>query len=264
MTSLPNQNYLPSQLEMMFNKETKPFVKPETLLIGVCGGSASGKTSVCREIIKQLKGKKVDIIAQDWFYKPLTEEQRKDCGNYNFDSPLAIDLGLLTEKLRELKQGKVIQCPDYDFVTHSRTKKTHQVSGDVILIEGIFTFETKELRDLYDMKIFVDVDSDIRLSRRILRDTSERGRTLKGVIEQYLRFVKPGFESFVVPKRKFADVIILRGASNKVAIDLLLERIKVELRNHEIGKKQLKFNSKSTYTLENLTIPTFKKVSIKN
>ncbi|KAJ6233872.1 uridine kinase [Anaeramoeba flamelloides] len=261
MSSLPNSSY---QYENLFKQETKPFLKPDTFLVGVCGGSASGKTSVCREIIRQLKGKKVDIIAQDWFYKPLTKEQRQDSANYNFDSPLAIDLDLLTEKLRELKKGKVVQCPDYDFVSHSRTKKTHQVSGDVILIEGIFTFETKALRDLYDMKIFVDVDSDIRLSRRILRDTSERGRTIKGVIGQYFRFVKPGFENFVAPKRKFADVIILRGSSNIVAINLLLDRIKAELQNHKPQKKNPFIYNRYSKDLEILSIPTFKKVRVKN
>ncbi|KAJ6249469.1 hypothetical protein M0813_16889 [Anaeramoeba flamelloides] len=173
----------------------------DPFLIGVCGGSASGKTSVCSEIVKQLNDKKVAIVSQDWFYRPLTEKERENIDEYNFDNPLALDTETFVNVLTGLRKGETVICPDYDFVSHSRTKKTHKVSGDVILIEGILIFHCKELRELMHMKVFVDVDDDIRLARRIIRDTSERGRTLESVINQYFKHVKPGYDDFIAPVR---------------------------------------------------------------
>ncbi|KAJ3451735.1 uridine-cytidine kinase [Anaeramoeba flamelloides] len=197
---------LPDLYSLNFNlkeklKNIELITEKDPFLIGVCGGSASGKTSVCSEIVKQLNDKKVAIVSQDWFYRPLTEKERENIDEYNFDNPLALDTETFVNVLTGLRKGETVICPDYDFVSHSRTKKTHKVSGDVILIEGILIFHCKELRELMHMKVFVDVDDDIRLARRIIRDTSERGRTLESVINQYFKHVKPGYDDFIAPVR---------------------------------------------------------------
>ena len=203
-------------------------------LIGVTGGTASGKTTVCQKIIEQLGGvglsndKKVLILSQDSFYKDLTQEEHRlaSSDEYNFDHPDSFDKELIIQSLRDLSHGKTIQVPTYDFRTHKRTKeKTTVHPSDVILFEGILILYEPVVRDLLNLKIFVDVDSDVRLSRRILRDMSERGRTLESILKQYATFVKPCFEEFTLPTKKHADVIIPRGVENMVAINLIVQHI---------------------------------------
>eukprot|EP00026_Physarum_polycephalum_P014724 Phypoly_transcript_15271.p1 GENE.Phypoly_transcript_15271~~Phypoly_transcript_15271.p1 ORF type:complete len:269 (+),score=34.41 Phypoly_transcript_15271:103-807(+) len=204
--------------------------KKTPFIIGVCGGTASGKTSVCEDILKKLENKRVAIVSQDSFYCSLPEEVIKEVSKHNFDHPDAFDWPLLASVLQGIKAGKPVEIPQYSFMTHSRLPETTPLYGaDVILFEGILAFYKPELRDVMDAKIFVDTDADTRLSRRVMRDISERGRTLDGVLHQYEKFVKPSFEEFIFPTKKYADVIIPRGVDNQVAINLLVQHIRSKL-----------------------------------
>uniref|UniRef100_A0A3Q2YP76 Uridine-cytidine kinase n=2 Tax=Hippocampus comes TaxID=109280 RepID=A0A3Q2YP76_HIPCM len=207
----------------------------QPFLIGVSGGTASGKSSVCGKIMELLGQNKIDhhqrqvaILSQDSFYKVLTPDQKAKAlkGQFNFDHPDAFDNELIMHTLREILQGKTVQIPVYDFVTHSRKDEFVTVyPADVVLFEGILMFYSQEIRDLFQMKLFVDTDPDTRLSRRVLRDIGERGRELEQVLSQYITFVKPAFEEFCLPTKKYADVIIPRGADNLVAINLIVQHI---------------------------------------
>eukprot|EP01119_Soliformovum_irregulare_P012321 TRINITY_DN318_c1_g2_i2.p1 TRINITY_DN318_c1_g2~~TRINITY_DN318_c1_g2_i2.p1 ORF type:complete len:349 (-),score=111.65 TRINITY_DN318_c1_g2_i2:434-1480(-) len=209
----------------MDGSKMKPFV------IGICGGSASGKTSVCNEVIRLLNVPWVAVLSQDSFYKGLSHEQISSVASYNFDHPNAFDWDLMVETLSSLKEGKIIDVPVYDFKTHSRSKETKQIYGaDVIIFEGIMIFHSPELRNHFDMKIFVDSDSDVRLARRIKRDVAERGRDLEGIISQYFKFVKPSFDDYIMPTMKFADIILPRGLENIVAINLIVDDIRDKLK----------------------------------
>jgi len=233
MTSLPNMSLIArcgswdggSGLGGGFKRQA-PFI------IGVAGGTASGKTTVCEMIITLLKDQRVAIISQDSFYRPLSAAEREDVSEFNFDHPSAIDWALLVQTLNCLKDPKAgpVDIPVYDFVTHSRLKQTTSVYGaDVIILEGILIFHNVETRDMFDVKIFVDEDADTRLARRVIRDIRDRGRDVVGVLSQYEKFVKPSFEDYVSPSKKYADMIIPRGAANKVAIDLLVQHIQTKL-----------------------------------
>ncbi|XP_020906647.1 uridine-cytidine kinase 2 [Exaiptasia diaphana] len=210
----------------------KPFI------IGVAGGSASGKSSVCARIMEQLgqedvdsKQRRVAIISQESFYRELNEEELEEAhrGEFNFDHPDAFDLEKNFDTIKRITAGKCVEIPNYDFhIASTREQKVSLIypSTDVILFEGILTLYSKEIRDLLDMKLFVDTDSDTRLSRRVLRDTQERGRELDTVLATYTNYVKPAFEDFCLPTKKYADVIIPRGSDNTVAINLIVQHIK--------------------------------------
>uniref|UniRef100_A0A8C5BFZ2 Uridine-cytidine kinase n=2 Tax=Gadus morhua TaxID=8049 RepID=A0A8C5BFZ2_GADMO len=210
-------------------------VARQPFLIGVSGGTASGKSSVCEKIMELLGQDKIDhhqrqvaILSQDSFYRVLTPEQKVKAlkGQFNFDHPDAFDNELVMITLKQILQGKTVQIPVYDFVQHSRKDEFITVyPADVVLFEGILMFYSQEIRDLFQMKLFVDTDADTRLSRRVLRDISERGRDLEQVLSQYITFVKPAFEEFCLPTKKYADVIIPRGADNLVAINLIVQHI---------------------------------------
>lgn len=217
--------------------------RPPPFIIGVAGGTASGKTSVCDIIISSLKDHRVSLISQDSFYRPLTEEEkeRANDADYNFDHPDAFDWDLLHQTIEALrnqnKMGKPIGIPVYDFVTHSRLEETRVIYGaDVIIMEGILAFYPADLRELFDLKIFVDADADTRLARRVVRDINHRGRDVMGVIRQYEKFVKPAFDEYINPTKKYADVIIPRGADNLVAVELIVGHIKSELAKRESSK----------------------------
>eukprot|EP01132_Coremiostelium_polycephalum_P013220 gene13220-16125_t len=226
---------------VVHRQHTHPFI------IGVTGGTASGKTTVCDEIIKRLEGQRIGIICLDSFYKPLDKSILDNVANYNFDHPDAFDWGLVQESLRGLKEGNAVQIPTYCFKTHSRLSETSLVQDiDVILFEGILSFYTQGLRDQMDMKIFVDTDSDTRLSRRVMRDIAERGRNLEGVLYQYERFVKPAFDDYILPTKKYADVIIPRGADNLVAIDLIVQHIRSKLNEKEALRRSNGSSSSSS------------------
>ncbi|VDM38982.1 unnamed protein product [Toxocara canis] len=213
-----------------YDREGKNLKHP--YVIGICGGSASGKTTVARRIIERLEVPWVTVLSMDSFYKVLSEEQHELAARheYNFDHPQAFDFDLLCETLRRLREGKSVEVPVYDFTTHRRDKQPKLMYGaDVLIFEGILAFHTKELVDLMDMKVFVDTDPDTRLARRLQRDTEERGRKVEGVLEQYLRFVKPAFDTFIAPGMKCADIIVPRGGENEVAIDLIVKQVKTQL-----------------------------------
>ncbi|KAK5619170.1 Uridine-cytidine kinase 2-A [Crenichthys baileyi] len=207
----------------------------QPFLIGVSGGTASGKSSVCNKIMELLGQNEIDhhqrqvaILSQDSFYKVLTPEQKAKAlkGQFNFDHPDAFDNDLIIATLWDIKEGKTVHIPVYDFVSHSRKEEKVTVyPADVVLFEGILMFNSQEIRDLFQMKLFVDTDADTRLSRRVLRDISERGRDLESVLAQYINFVKPAFEEFCLPTKKYADVIIPRGVDNTVAINLIVQHI---------------------------------------
>ncbi|XP_059218327.1 uridine-cytidine kinase isoform X2 [Stomoxys calcitrans] len=212
------------------NDVKKPF------LIGVAGGTASGKSTVCKKIMMELGQADMDhtkrqvvTISQDSFYRELTaaEEAKAFHGLYNFDHPDAFNEQLIYETLEAILKGFKVEIPGYDYKTNSLDHKNKITiyPADVVLFEGILVFYFPKIRDLFHMKLFVDTDSDTRLARRVPRDINERGRDLDTVLTQYMTYVKPAFEEFCSPTKKFADVIIPRGADNTVAIDLIVRHI---------------------------------------
>ena len=202
------------------------------LIIGIAGGSGSGKTTVVKEITRQLK-ENVVVIPQDSYYKDLghlTEEEKRV---HNFDHPDSIDFDLLRAQLKDLREGKVVEQPIYSYITCGRSKnQTVTVKpADVIIVEGILIFCDPELRDLMDIKIFVDADDDDRLMRVMARDIVERGKTVEWVIERYSNTVKPMYLQFIEPSKRYADLIIPQGGHNKVAIDVLSATIEKSFAN---------------------------------
>eukprot|EP01080_Neovahlkampfia_damariscottae_P011721 gene11721-5060_t len=211
-------------------------VDSKVFLIGVSGGSASGKSTVCTDIVDALKEERVAIICQDAFYKDLDEKQLEmaEKSEFNFDHPEAFDDDELFKCLINLKNGKTVQVPQYDYSTNKRKKETTELSGaTVIILEGILALYQKKIRDLMDIKIFVDTDSDTRIIRRLKRDVKERGRDFDSVIASYEKFVKPSFEEFILPTKKYADLIIPRGGENKVAVKVIIQHIKIILKEEE-------------------------------
>lgn len=204
----------------------------DPLIIGIAGGSGCGKTTVARNICQELKGKKAVIIPQDSYYVDLAHLSLEERKEFNFDHPKAFDHRLLLCHLKDLITGKAIQMPVYSFQTYNREKETvHVLPAEIIILEGILVLEEKEIRDMLDIKIYVDTDSDERFIRRVIRDTQERGRSLLSVIEQYLTKVKPMFLQFVEPSKRYADIIIPQGGLNKVAIDIIASKMNSENRS---------------------------------
>lgn len=205
-----------------------------TTIIGIAGGSGSGKTSVTNKIMNNLEGHSVALIEQDYYYKDqshLTFEQRLKT---NYDHPFAFDNYLLIQNLKSLQSGQSVEVPTYDYTNHTRSDKTIAFQPkDVIIVEGIFALENEELRNMMDVKIYVDTDADLRILRRLVRDTKERGRTMESVIDQYLTVVRPMHNQFIEPTKKFADIIIPEGGSNKVAIDIMTTKIQALVRKKD-------------------------------
>ena len=202
------------------------------LVIGIAGGSGSGKTTVVKAITERLKAERVVVIPQDSYYKDSSDLSDEEKRNHNFDHPDAIDWELLCEQLTDLKHGKTIQQPVYSYISCSRSK-TETVTvepADVIIIEGILIFTCKPLRDQMDIKIFVDADDDDRLMRVMARDISERGKDVHWVIERYTRTVKPMYLQFIEPSKRYADLIIPQGGHNKVAIDIITATVEKALK----------------------------------
>ena len=197
----------------------------DILTIGIAGGTGSGKTTITRKIMREF-GDDVAVIYHDNYYKShndMTYEQRS---KLNYDHPDAFETDLLVRHLESLRRGEAIESPLYDFTVHDRKKETVTVHpSKVILVEGILVFENKALRDMMDIKIFVDTDADVRILRRILRDVKERGRSLDSVVTQYLTTVKPMHEQFVEPSKRYADIIVLDGGHNLVALDMITQRV---------------------------------------
>ena len=204
------------------------------LVIGIAGGTGSGKTTLMKNIIEKF-GDVVTVLSHDNYYKrrdDLTYEQR--C-LINYDEPDALETDLMALHLDQLRHGQAIDCPVYDFTQHNRSTETVRiVPKNVIIVEGIPIFENQPLRDLMDIKIFVDTDADVRLCRRIIRDVNKRGRTLESVLTQYQDTVKPMHEKYVEPSKKYADIVVPEGGKNTVALDMIMGRIQRHIKEAEV------------------------------
>lgn len=207
----------------------------QPLIIGIAGGTGSGKTTVTYKILERLDINKVVVIQHDAYYKDISNFSGLNPSEINFDHPDALETTLLIEHIRKLKNWESIQLPVYDFKTYTRLKETVPIQPrNIIIIEGILIFVEKELRDLMDIKIYVDTDADERLLRRIKRDLIERGRSIESIIAQYNSTVKPMHLEFVEPSKRWADIIIPKGGENEVAIDMVAAKIKEMLRHADI------------------------------
>ena len=198
----------------------------ETIIIGIAGGTGSGKTTLTA-ILKERFGKDISVVYHAYYYKRLTHLPFEERCKVNYDHPDAFETGLLIRDLEALRRGEAIQSPTYDYTVHDRSDVTLEIlPAKAVIVEGILIFENKALRDLMDIKIFVDTDADVRILRRLTRDMQERGRSLESIIEQYLTTVKPMHEAFVEPSKKYADIIVPTGGRNAVAQDMIVERIR--------------------------------------
>jgi uridine kinase len=196
------------------------------VVLGVAGGTGSGKTTVVREILRAVGAPRIAVLEQDAYYRDIPWASAEQLRDHNFDHPDALDAELLIAQLGELKAGRAVEVPIYDFVAHRRRPETRRVEPrPVVLLEGILLFAERELRDLLDFKIYVDTDADLRLARRLRRDLEERGRSLDDVLRQYLATVRPMHLEFVEPSKRWADVIIPEGGENPVALGMVIARI---------------------------------------
>ncbi|KAK9156422.1 hypothetical protein Sjap_003902 [Stephania japonica] len=222
-------------------------VARQPFVIGVAGGAASGKTTVCDMIIEQLHDQRVVLVSQESFYHNLTEEELMRVHEYNFDHPDAFDTEQLLSSMEKLMHGQAVDIPKYDFRSYKNNVfPTRRVNpSDVIILEGILVFHDPRVREMMNMKLFVDTDADVRLARRIRRDTVEKARDIGKVLDQvvlyrfmvqYSKFVKPAFDDFILPTKKYADIIIPRGGDNHVAIDLIVQHIRTKLGQHDLCK----------------------------
>lgn len=201
------------------------------IIIGITGGTGSGKSTISNAIIDALPKESIAVVEQDSYYKEQDELSFEERVKTNYDHPLAFDMELLCNHLKALKEGMAIEKPIYNFEIHNRMKTTTRIQPkDIIILEGIMLFEEQSLRELIDIKIYVDTDADIRILRRIQRDIEERGRTLESVINQYLSTVRPAHEQFIEPYKKYADIIVPEGGQNHVAIDMVVTKIQSVLR----------------------------------
>ena len=203
-----------------------------SIIIGVAGGTGSGKTTLTRRL-KERFGDEMTVISHDNYYKAHDDMTYEERSRLNYDHPDAFDTDLLVEHIKALRAGETVACPVYDFTQHNRSKETLLIAPTgVIVVEGILIFADSKLRDLMDVKIFVDTDADVRILRRIVRDVRKRGRSLESVVTQYLTTVKPMHEQFVEPSKRFADVIVPEGGKNLVALDMIIRRVEHLLREN--------------------------------
>ncbi|MGT2887083.1 uridine kinase [Streptococcus didelphis] len=201
-------------------------MRKKPIIIGVTGGSGGGKTSVSRAILDSFPNARIAMIQHDSYYKDQAHLSFEERIKTNYDHPLAFETDFMIEQLKELLEGRPVDIPIYDYKQHTRSSKTfRQEPQDVIIVEGILVLEDERLRDLMDIKLFVDTDDDIRIIRRIKRDMMERGRSLDSIIEQYTTVVKPMYHQFIEPSKRYADIIVPEGVSNLVAIDLINTKI---------------------------------------
>ena len=204
-------------------------MKKDICIVGIAGGSASGKTTIVNNI-KELFQNDIELISHDNYYLSNDDKTMEERVKLNYDHPSSFDTYKMIEDVKKLKEGEIIYRPVYDYTQHTRAKEVVEVHPKkVIILEGILILEDPRLRDLMDIKVFVDTDADERLMRRILRDTQERGRTVESVLNQYVTTVKPMHEQFVEPSKKYADIIIPRGGENKIEIHILQEHLKLML-----------------------------------
>lgn len=204
------------------------------LVIGIAGGSGSGKTTLMKNICQRF-GDVVTVLSHDNYYKRHDGIPFEERSKLNYDEPDAFDTSLMVYQLDCLRHGEAIDCPVYDFTVHNRSSETiHVIPKKVIIVEGILIFENQELRELMDIRIYVDTDADIRLCRRIKRDVNKRGRTLESVLTQYQQTVKPMHEKYVEPSKRYADIVVPEGGKNLVALDMILGRIQRQLNEEDI------------------------------
>jgi uridine kinase len=205
-------------------------MKRKPVVIGVAGGSGSGKTSVTKSIYESFQGHSILMLEQDFYYKDQSHLPFEERLKTNYDHPLAFDNDLLIEHIGKLLNHEAIEKPVYDYAVHTRSDKViHVEPQDVIILEGILVLEDERLRELMDIKLFVDTDADIRIIRRMVRDIQERGRTMDSVIDQYIGVVRPMHNQFIEPTKRYADIIIPEGGHNVVAIDLMVTKIQTIL-----------------------------------
>lgn len=204
--------------------------KRKPLVVGIAGGSGSGKTSVTNRIYNVFKDHSVVVIEQDFYYKDQSHLEFEERLRTNYDHPLAFDTDLLIDHIGKLLDREPIEKPVYDYALHTRSDQKIPIEPkDVIILEGILVLEDERLRELMDIKLFVDTDADLRIIRRLMRDINERGRTIDSVIDQYLSVVRPMHNQFIEPTKRYADIIIPEGGHNEVAIDLMVTKIKTIL-----------------------------------
>ena len=208
------------------------------LIIGIAGGTGSGKTTLVDRLKEQF-GDDISVLAHDSYYAEHHDLSLEERRALNYDHPAAFDTDRMIQDLEDLKAGKTVQVPVYDYTVHDRLEETREVTPNkVILVEGILIFDNKALRDLLDIKLFVDTDADVRILRRIHRDVTERSRTLDTVMEQYLKTVKPMHEQFVEPSKRYADIIIPEGGKNTVALMMIMQRIAYHIEHGDIVSRQ--------------------------
>lgn len=201
----------------------------DVIVIGIAGGTGSGKSTITKKLIQRF-GNDVSVIHHDNYYKAHHNMPYEERCKLNYDHPNAFDTDLLIRAVEDLKNGLEVTCPVYDFTIHDRSEETVIVRpARVIIVEGILIFESRELCSLMDIKLYVDTDADVRILRRITRDVRDRGRSLESVIDQYLQTVKPMHEQFVEPSKKNADIIIPQGGHNRVALEMVIQRVKAHL-----------------------------------
>ena len=201
----------------------------DIIVIGIAGGTGSGKTTITRKIMQSFGGN-VSVIYHDNYYKAHHNMSYEERSRLNYDHPEELDTELLISDLKKLRRGEAIRCPTYDYTIHDRSDKTITVRpAKVIIVEGILIFQSIELCELMDIKIYVDTDADVRILRRIVRDVRDRGRSLDSVVNQYLSTVKPMHEQFVEPSKRKADIIIPEGGHNQVALEMVIERVRAHL-----------------------------------
>jgi uridine kinase len=204
-----------------------------SIVIAVAGGTGSGKTTVANEILQRVGAEHIAYIPHDAYYRDLSHLPPRERDQVNFDHPDSLESGLLIEHLKELRAGRAVEIPEYDFTTHTRTQRTRRVEpAPVVLVEGILVFVEPELRQLFDVKLYVDTDADVRFIRRLQRDIEERGRSVESVCEQYLSTVRPMHMEFVEPSKRHANVIIPEGGFNEVAIEMVAARVRGMLEEH--------------------------------
>ena len=201
----------------------------EVLVIGIAGGSGSGKTTLMKNLMGRF-GDEITVMSHDNYYRAHDDLPYEQRCKLNYDEPAAFETELMVEHLHRLRQGQSVDCPVYDFTVHNRSSEVlHLEPKSVVMVEGILIFQHKALRDLMDIKIFVDTDADIRLCRRIKRDVNKRGRTIESVLTQYQQTVKPMHDQYVEPSKRFADLVVLEGGKNLVALDMIINRLQRHL-----------------------------------
>lgn len=208
------------------------------MIIGICGGTGSGKTTIARAIVDAVGTKKVVLVEQDSYYRNLADMPLDERHQANFDHPDSIDSDMLVNHLLRLKQGLKVEMPLYDFKTHTRSKKIETIEPKpVVIVEGILIFAEPRILDLLDVRVFVDTPDDVRFIRRLQRDISERGRSVESVIGQYYRTVRPMHDEFVEPSKRYADVIIPEGGQLGVSVDFLCSMVREKLNKEEAARK---------------------------